>query len=171
MLGVAVELALVIHDHVEVTFKEGGRSRWIGRTDLAGSLARPIATIIVVFSFEVVHHCVFIVEKLVNVGHEFCDGMGINFVDLLEELDVGYPLLVVGYDLFIVDTCESVAILNVVVSVLSESFITPNQHSNEVMCVAKVIVGCLIVCREESRQGRPRGDALRHEDCQSPPSN
>jgi hypothetical protein len=24
MLGIAVELALVVHDHIEVTFKEGG---------------------------------------------------------------------------------------------------------------------------------------------------
>jgi hypothetical protein len=26
MLGVVVERALVVHDHVEITFKEGGRS-------------------------------------------------------------------------------------------------------------------------------------------------
>jgi hypothetical protein len=29
VFGVAVELALVVHDHVEVTFKKGGRSWWI----------------------------------------------------------------------------------------------------------------------------------------------
>jgi hypothetical protein len=29
VLGVTVELALVIYDHIEVTFKEGGRSWWI----------------------------------------------------------------------------------------------------------------------------------------------
>jgi hypothetical protein len=28
-LGVTVELALVVHDHIEVTFEEGGRSWWI----------------------------------------------------------------------------------------------------------------------------------------------
>jgi hypothetical protein len=28
-LGIAVELALVVHDHVKVTFKEGGKSWWI----------------------------------------------------------------------------------------------------------------------------------------------
>jgi hypothetical protein len=39
MLGIAVELALVVHDHVEITFEEGGRSWWIGRIDLARSLA------------------------------------------------------------------------------------------------------------------------------------
>jgi hypothetical protein len=39
MLGVAVELALVVHDHVGVTFKEGGRFGWVGRVDLARSLA------------------------------------------------------------------------------------------------------------------------------------
>jgi hypothetical protein len=29
VLSVAVELALVIHDHIEVTFEEGGRSWWV----------------------------------------------------------------------------------------------------------------------------------------------
>jgi hypothetical protein len=29
VLGVTVELALVIHDHIEVTLEEGGRSSWI----------------------------------------------------------------------------------------------------------------------------------------------
>jgi hypothetical protein len=74
MLGFAVELALVVHDHVEVTFKEGGRSGWIGRIDLAKSPVRPTATIIVVFSFEVVHHCVLSIDELVDVGHEVGDG-------------------------------------------------------------------------------------------------
>jgi hypothetical protein len=39
------------------------------------------------------------IDKLVNVGHEVGDGMGVSFVDLFKELDVGYPLLVVGYDI------------------------------------------------------------------------
>jgi hypothetical protein len=43
-------------------------------------------------------------------------------VDLLAELDVGYPL-VVSYDIFILDTCESVVVLKKVISVLSESFV------------------------------------------------
>jgi hypothetical protein len=103
----------------------------------------------VVFSFEVVHHRVLSVDKLVNVGHEVCDGMGVSFVDLLEELDVCYPLLVVVYDVFILDICESVAILKVAVSVMSESFITPHTHSGEVMCVSRTVVGHLIVGREE----------------------
>jgi hypothetical protein len=34
VLGITVELALVVHDHVEVTFEEGGRSWWIGFTRL-----------------------------------------------------------------------------------------------------------------------------------------
>jgi hypothetical protein len=33
MLGIAVKLALVVHDHVEVTFKEGGGSWWICHID------------------------------------------------------------------------------------------------------------------------------------------
>jgi hypothetical protein len=93
MLGVAVELAPVVHDHVEVTFKEGGRSRWIGRIDLARSLAQPAATVIVVFSFKVVHHRVLSVDKLVDVCHEVGDGVGVSFMNLLEELEVGSPVL------------------------------------------------------------------------------
>jgi hypothetical protein len=155
MLDVMVELALVVHDHVEVTFKEGGRCGWISRIDLTGSLVRPAATVIVVFSFEVVHHNALSVNKLIDVGHEVSDGMGISCVNLLKELDVGYPILVVGYDVFVLDTCESVLILKVAVSVLTESFITPHPHSSEVVCIAEVIVGRLIVGGEEPRQGRP----------------
>jgi hypothetical protein len=39
MLSVAVELALVVHDHVKVTFEGGGRSWWIGHVGFARSLA------------------------------------------------------------------------------------------------------------------------------------
>jgi hypothetical protein len=122
MLSIAVELALVVHDHVEVTIMEGRRSGWISRINLDGSLARPVPTVLVVFSFEFVHHRIFIIDKLVDVGHEVDDGVGVCFVDLLAELDVGYPL-VVSYDIFILDTCESVVVLKKVISVLSESFV------------------------------------------------
>jgi hypothetical protein len=37
VLGVAVELALVVHDHIEVTFEEGGRSWWISHIGFARS--------------------------------------------------------------------------------------------------------------------------------------
>jgi hypothetical protein len=40
MLGVALELALVVHDHIEVTFKEGGRSWRVFYIGFTGSLAR-----------------------------------------------------------------------------------------------------------------------------------
>jgi hypothetical protein len=49
MLGVVMELALVVHDHIEVTFKEGGRSWWICYVSFTGSLARSGASIVVVF--------------------------------------------------------------------------------------------------------------------------
>jgi hypothetical protein len=62
VLGVAVELALVVHDHVEVTFKEGGRSGWIRYVGFAGSLARPVSAIVMVFFVEVVHHRVLSVD-------------------------------------------------------------------------------------------------------------
>jgi hypothetical protein len=52
---VAVELALVVHDHVEVIFEEGGRSWWIYHVGFARLLARPISSVIVIFTVEVVH--------------------------------------------------------------------------------------------------------------------
>jgi hypothetical protein len=56
MPSVAVELALVVHNHVKVTFEEGGRSWWICHVGFARSLARPVPSVIVVFAVEVVHH-------------------------------------------------------------------------------------------------------------------
>jgi hypothetical protein len=38
MFGITMELTLVTHDHVEVTFKEGGRSRWIRHVGFSRSL-------------------------------------------------------------------------------------------------------------------------------------
>jgi hypothetical protein len=49
MLGVAVELALVVHGHIEVTFKEGGRSWRVSYIGFTGSLARPGASVVVIF--------------------------------------------------------------------------------------------------------------------------
>jgi hypothetical protein len=77
------------------------------------------------------------------------DGVGVSFVDLLKELDVGDSLLVVGDDDFILNTGKGVAVLEVVVGVLSESFITPLPHSGEVMSVTRTVVGRLIVGHEE----------------------
>jgi hypothetical protein len=62
VLCVAMEMALVVHDHVEVTFKKGGRYGWIRYVGFVGSLARPISAIVVVFSVEVVHHRVLSVD-------------------------------------------------------------------------------------------------------------
>jgi hypothetical protein len=62
MLGVAVELALVVHDHIEVTFKEGGRSWRICYIGFVGSLARPGASVVMAFSIEVMHYCVLSVD-------------------------------------------------------------------------------------------------------------
>jgi hypothetical protein len=44
MLGVAMELAPVVHDHIEVTFKKGGRSSricYIGFPDRLRDLVPP----------------------------------------------------------------------------------------------------------------------------------
>jgi hypothetical protein len=38
MFGIALELTLVVHNHVEVTFKEGGRSWWICHVGFTRSL-------------------------------------------------------------------------------------------------------------------------------------
>jgi hypothetical protein len=84
VLGIAVELALVVHEHIEVTFEEGGRPWWICYIGFAGSLARPGASMIVVFSVEVVHYRILRVDQFVNVGHEVANGFCIGFVDLLK---------------------------------------------------------------------------------------
>jgi hypothetical protein len=62
VFSIAVKLALVVHDHVEVTFEEGGRSWWICHIGFARSLARPVSIIIVIFAIEVVHHCILSVD-------------------------------------------------------------------------------------------------------------
>jgi hypothetical protein len=123
VLGIAVELALVVHDHIEVTFEEGGRYWWTCYVGFAGSLARSGASFVVIFSIEIVHYCALSVDQFVNVGHEVANGFGVGFVDLLEQLHVGDSLSVVGNDIVIFDTCEGVAVLEVAVSVFSESFI------------------------------------------------
>jgi hypothetical protein len=84
VLGVAVKLALVVHDYVDVTFEESGRSWWIRHIGFAESLARPGASVVVVFSVEVVHHRVLSVDQFVDVGHEVTDGVCVSFMDLLE---------------------------------------------------------------------------------------
>jgi hypothetical protein len=102
-----------------------------------------------VISFEIVYHCVLGVNELVYVGHEVDDGVGVSFMDLLEELKVSYPLLIVGYDIFILDTRKSVAVLEIVVGVLMESFILLYPHFGEMVSVAGAVVGHLIVGHEE----------------------
>jgi hypothetical protein len=81
-------------------------------------------------------------------------------VDLLKQLDVGNSLFVVGNDVVVFDTCKSVAVLEVVVSVLTKSFITSHPYSGEVVSIARTIVGRPVVGREEARQSCPGGDAL-----------
>jgi hypothetical protein len=148
VLGIAVELALVVHDHIEVTFEKGGRSWWICYVGFAGSLARPGASVVVIFSIEIVHYRVVSVDQFVDVGHEVANGFGVSFVDLLEQLDVGDSLFVVGNDIVVFDTCEGVAVLEVVVSVFSESFIASHPYSSEVVSIPRTIVGRLVVGRE-----------------------
>jgi hypothetical protein len=160
VFGVAVKLALVVYDHIEVTFEEGGRSWWICHIGFTRSLVRPGASIIKVFSIEVMHYRILRMNQFVDVGHEVTNGFCIGFVDLLKQLDVGDSLFVVGDDVIIFDTCKGVAVLEVAVGVLTESFITSHPHSGEVVSIAKTIVGRLVIGHEEARQSCPRGDAL-----------
>jgi hypothetical protein len=81
--------------------------------------------------------------------------MSISFVDLLEELDFGDPLLLVSDEVLVFDTREGVAILEVAVGVFLKSLITSHPHSGEVISVTKSIVGRLVVGREEARQCCP----------------
>jgi hypothetical protein len=148
MLGVAMELALVVHDHIEVTFKEGGRSWHIYYVGFTGSLARPGASAVVVLSVEVMHYCILSVNQFVDVGHEVTNGFGVGFVDLLEQLYIIDSLFVVCNDVVVFDTCEGVAVVKVAIGVLAESFISSHPYSSEVMSIARAIVGRLVVGRE-----------------------
>jgi hypothetical protein len=145
MLGIAVELALVVHDHIKVTFKEGGRSWRMCYIGFAESLVRPGASVVVVFSIEVMHYCILSVDQFVDVGHQVANGFVIGFVDLLEQLDVSDPLLVVCNDVVVFDTCEGVAVFEVAVGVLTESFISSHPYSGEVVSITRTIVGLLVI--------------------------
>jgi hypothetical protein len=114
----------------------------------------------VVLSVEVMHYRIMSVDQFVDVGHEVANGFCISFIDLLKQLDVGDSLFVVGDDIIFFDTCKGVAVLEVAVSVLMESFITSHPYSSEVVSIARTIVGRLVVGREEARQSYPGGDAL-----------
>jgi hypothetical protein len=57
-----VELALVVHDHVEVAFEEGGQSWWICHVSFTRSLARLVSSVVMIFSVEVVHHRILSVD-------------------------------------------------------------------------------------------------------------
>jgi hypothetical protein len=143
-----VELALVVHDHIEVTFKEGGRSWRICYISFTGSLARPGASVIVIFSVEVMHYRVLHVNQFVDVGHEVTNGFGTGFMDLLKQLDISDSLFVVCNDVVVFDTCKGVAVLEVAVGVLTESFVSSHPYSSEVVSIATTIVGHLVVGRE-----------------------
>jgi hypothetical protein len=160
VLGIAVKLTLVVHDHVEVTFEEGGRSWWICHIGFARSLARPGASIIMVFSVEVMHYRVLRVNQFVDVGHEVANGFCVGFVDLFKQLYVGDSLFVVGDDVVVFKTCKGVAVLEVAIGVFTESFITSHPHSREVVSIARAVLGCMVVGRKETGQSCPGGDVL-----------
>jgi hypothetical protein len=104
------------------------------------------------------HCCILRVNQFVDVGHEVTNVFCVGFVDLLKQLDVGDSLFVVGDDVVVFDTCKGVAVLEVAIGLLTESFIT--SHPYEVVSIARTIVGRLVGGREKARQICPRGDAL-----------
>jgi hypothetical protein len=81
-------------------------------------------------------------------------------MDLLEELDVGDSLLVVGDDILVLDTRKGVAVFKVEVDVLLEGFVASHPHFGEVMSVTGSVVGRLVVGREEAGQCCLGGDAI-----------
>jgi hypothetical protein len=68
-------------------------------------------------------------------------------MDLLKELDVGDPFLVISDDVLVFDNREGVAIFKVAVGILTESFVTSHPHSGKVVSVARMIIGCMVVGR------------------------
>jgi hypothetical protein len=160
VLGVVVELALVLQDHIEVTFEEGGVSWWICYIGFTRSFARPDASLVMVFSIEVMHYRILSVDQFVDVSHEVAYGVCVSLMDLLKQLDVGDSLFLLSDDVFVFDTRKGVAVLEVAVGVFMESFITSHPYSCEVVSTTRTIVGRLVVGREDERQGRPGGDAL-----------
>jgi hypothetical protein len=101
----------------------------------------------VIFSVEVMHYCVLSVDQFVDVGHEVTNSFGISFVDLLEQLDISDPHLVVCNDVVVFDTCEGVEVLEVAVGVLTESLISSHPYSGEVVSIARTIIGRLVIGR------------------------
>jgi hypothetical protein len=160
VLSVTVELALVVNDHIEVTFEKGGGSWWICYIGFTRSFARSGASVVVIFSVEVMHYRILSVDQFVDVSHEVTDGVCISLMELLEQLDVGDSLVVVSDDVFVFNTRKGVAVLEVAIGVFAESFITPHPYSCEVVSITRAIVGRLVVGREEARQGCPGCDAL-----------
>jgi hypothetical protein len=66
-------------------------------------------------------------------------------VDLLEQLDIGDPLLVVCNDVVVFDTCKGVAVLEVAVGVFTKSFVSSHPNYGEVVSIARMIVGRLVI--------------------------
>jgi hypothetical protein len=91
------------------------------------------------------HYYVLSVDQFVDVGHQVANGFGIGFVDLLEQLDVSDPLLVLCNDVGVFDTCEGVAVLEVAVGVLTESFVSSHPYSGKVVSIARMIVGHVVI--------------------------
>jgi hypothetical protein len=75
--------------------------------------------------------------------------MGVSSMDLLKKHDIGDSLLVVGENVFVLNTYKGVAILKVAISLLSENFVAPHPHSGEVMSISRTVVSRLVVGREE----------------------
>jgi hypothetical protein len=58
------------------------------------------------------------------------------------------PFFVVCNDVVVFDTCKGVAVLEVAVGLLTESFVSSHPYSSEVVSISRTIVDRLVVSRE-----------------------
>jgi hypothetical protein len=126
VLRVTVELTCVVQHAIEVTFKQGRSSQRVGHVDYTRSLARPNGgvgrqgnrRVIYFVAFGVMDNCILSIDELVDIGQEVSYGSRAGLMDLLEELEVGDTLIVVGDDVFVLHTCKLVVVFEEVVSVV-----------------------------------------------------
>ena len=76
-------------------------------------------------------------------------------MDLLEELEVGDTLLVVGDDVVVLDTSKLVSVLEEPVGVVAERFASLHDDATQVVSVTRPVVGRLVVGSEQPRQTFP----------------
>ena len=154
MFGVGVELAKVVEHCVEVRRIEGRVLRCTRHEGLSRSLARPVRCLrrqstVCLVALEVMEDSILGITELVDVDHEVGDGGNTCLVDLLEELEVGDTLLVVGDDVVVLDASKLVPVLEEPVGVVAERFAGLHDDASKVVGVTGPVVGRLVVGSEQ----------------------